>query len=59
MLILPVEPLWASLRPALKSLSDFAVEFRYPGNAAIAADARKAVKDMKVIRKEARLALGL
>ena len=59
MLILPVEPLWASLRPALKSLSDFAVEFRYPGNAAIAADARKAVKDAKVIRKEARLALGL
>ena len=27
--LLPDEPLWASLRPALQDLTDFAVDFRY------------------------------
>lgn len=58
-LILPVEPLWAALRPALRSLSGFAVEFRYPGAEATAKDAAQALKNVKAIRREARLALGL
>lgn len=58
-LILPVEPLWAALSPACKFLSGFAVEFRYPGAAAIPADAARALKDTRCIRKEARVALGL
>jgi HEPN domain-containing protein len=33
-LLLPTEPLWAALRPALQNLTDFAVDFRYPGNEA-------------------------
>ena len=58
-LVLPVEPLWAALRSSLKSLSGFAVEFRYPGSSAIAADARQALLDAQAMRKEARFALGL
>ena len=53
-LVLAVEPGWA----ALKSLSGFAVEFRYPGTEATAQDAAQALKDAKTIRKEARFALG-
>jgi HEPN domain-containing protein len=30
--LLPVEPLWAAPRPALQNLTDFAVDFRYPGS---------------------------
>ncbi len=33
-LALPLEPLWAALRPALEKLTDFGVEFRYPGHEA-------------------------
>ena len=47
------------MRPAFKSLSGFAVEFRYPGAEATASDAAQALKDAKSIRHEARLALGL
>ncbi len=58
-LILQNEPLWTALSPALKSLSGFAVEFRYPGNSATPDDAAQALKDVKSIRKEIRQALGL
>jgi len=58
-LVLPVEPMWSALRQAFKSLSDYAVEFRYPGSAAIAADAKKAIQDAKAICREAKLAFGL
>jgi len=30
--VLPVEPLWAALLPALLRLNRYAVRFRYPGN---------------------------
>lgn len=58
-LLLPVEPLWAAMLPALAYLSDYAVEFRYPGHEATAHDLKKAVKDARMVRHEARLALGL
>src|ERR1700677_5059372 len=32
--VIQVEPLWVALRPALQNLTDFAVDFRYPGNEA-------------------------
>jgi HEPN domain-containing protein len=57
--LLPVEPLWASLRPALQDLTDFAVDFRYPGNQATKQDAQTALRDCKKVRTEARVALGL
>ena len=58
-LLLPLEPLWKALASACASLSDFAVEFRYPGDKANANQAKKALRDAKVIRQEARESLGL
>jgi len=58
-LLLQTEPLWAALRPALQNLTDFAVDFRYPGNEANKQDAKAALRDAKAVRKEVRLALGL
>jgi HEPN domain-containing protein len=57
--LLPIESLWNCFRPALQDLSDFAVDFRYPGNRATKALARKALADCKVIRREVRKRLGL
>ena len=57
--LLHIEPLWSALRPALKFLTDYAVDFRYPGNEADAQAAKTARKYAKAVRKEARLALGL
>ena len=58
-LLLPLEPMWSALSSACASLSDFAVEFRYPGDIATAKQAREAIRHAKAIRREARLALGL
>jgi HEPN domain-containing protein len=57
-LLLPIEPLWAALLLPLNILSQYAVEFRYPGNAATAQDVKDAVEYAKAVRREARLALG-
>jgi HEPN domain-containing protein len=57
--LLPIEPLWSAMRPALQNLTDFAVNFRYPGSQANKQDASTALRDCKSVRKEARLALGL
>ena len=58
-LALSAEPLWSSLRACLKRLTDYAVDFRYPGNEAGKQDAKAALTDCKAFRKEARLSLGL
>ncbi|HTV41112.1 MAG TPA: HEPN domain-containing protein [Candidatus Sulfotelmatobacter sp.] len=58
-LLLPVEPLWKSYETAAKSLTDYAVNFRYPGNSATLAEARKALKHCRSLRVEARRSLGL
>ncbi len=58
-LLLDLEPLWAALLPSLAALSQYAVEFRYPGHEATAHDVRSAIKHAKAVRREARLALGL
>jgi len=52
--ILPKEPLWASLRPALQNLTDFSVDFRYPGSTATKQDAKIALRDCKIVRQESR-----
>ena len=56
---LAVEPLWAAFRPALKRLSDAAVLPRYPGGVCTKAEAQRALKTCKALRKEARVGLGL
>jgi HEPN domain-containing protein len=58
-LLLPVEPFWAALLPALLRLNDSAMEFRYPGHAATAQDVKAARRDARAVRKEVRLSLGI
>ena len=57
--VLPVEPLWSALLPAMLELNPYAVDFRYPGEEATAQDLKDAIKAAKAVRREARLALGL
>ncbi len=59
LLLMPVEPLWSALSNACASLSDFAVEFRYPGDTATLKQAKEALRDAKAIRLQVRQALGL
>lgn len=47
------------LRPSLKRLTDYAVNFRYPGGGATSKDAKSAQQDARAVRKEVRLSLGL
>jgi HEPN domain-containing protein len=54
-----IEPLWQSFRVAFNDINDYAVHFRYPGQSATKAEARKAFKTTVVFRSEARHALGL
>jgi len=56
---LPLEPLWAAFRPALKRLTDAAVLPRYPGNVFTKTEAQRALKTCKAFRREARLSFGL
>ena len=43
-LVLALEPAWNLLRPGLLILTDFAVDYRYPGTAATKAEAQDALK---------------
>lgn len=58
-LLIPVEPLWTALAPALRRLTPYGVKIRYPGNEATPSQVKTALHDCKVIRKEARFALGI
>jgi len=58
-LALAVEPMWASLRPAMVSLTDYAVEVRYPGRTAGIAEAKSLVRITGRIREVIRQRLGL
>jgi hypothetical protein len=43
----------------LSALSEYAVEFRYPGHAANADDVKEAIKHVRAVRQEVRVGLGL
>jgi HEPN domain-containing protein len=58
-LCLPVEPLWAAFGQRLDAMSDYAVDFRYPGHSASAKEAKVAHKHAASFRTEARRGLGL
>ncbi len=58
-LIAPVEPLWKAYERELRLLSDYGVEFRYPGASADLKIAKDALKVCKSFRKVARHSLGL
>jgi len=56
---LQVEPLWSAYSKVVDAMSDYAVDFRYPGNAATLREAKAAFKHCRSLRAEARRALGL
>jgi HEPN domain-containing protein len=58
-LLLPIEPSWEILRPHLRTLTAFAIEFRYPGESADKATAREAWQLCGTVRRQVRLSLRL
>ncbi|MBU0512880.1 MAG: HEPN domain-containing protein [Chloroflexi bacterium] len=58
-LLEPIEPFWMVYIEQVRSLTDYAVEFRYPGESADKETARKAVKLCEQIRGTVRQRLGL
>jgi len=59
LLILPIEPLWEFMRDDLGSLTDRAVEVRYPGMCADAEDAKSAIEITQKVRELIRGSFGL
>ena len=49
--VLPIEPTWASLRPALAAITDYAVEVRYPGRTASPAETAWLLRSVVRIRE--------
>ena len=58
-LAITVEPAWASLRPQMTRLTDYAVEVRYPGRTTTVAEARMLMRITTRIRALIRRTLGL
>jgi HEPN domain-containing protein len=58
-LVLPVEPSWNVLRQDLIVLTNFAVDYRYPGSSATKADAKDAVQRCRKVRLMVRRSFGL
>src|SRR5437016_333842 len=57
--VLTIEPLWTFLAPDANALTDYAVKFRYPGEAADRDEAKAAYRKCRTIRSEVRSSLGL
>jgi HEPN domain-containing protein len=57
--LLPVEPTWDTLRPYLLALTVYAINFRYPGDAADKEEAREAVRLCRRVRLRIRRDMGL
>jgi hypothetical protein len=58
-LVKPVEPLWVAYEQELWMLTDYAVEFRYPGASADLEVAKTAQRVCKSFRTTARQSIGL
>ncbi len=58
-LVTGVEPLWASYEQEFRLLTDYAVEFRYPGASADLELAKTVLNICKSFRKTARQSLGI
>ena len=54
--VLPVEPLWETERAALRTLTVYAVAFRYPGESATRQQARISYRYAAALRRIARAA---
>jgi HEPN domain-containing protein len=58
-LLLPIDSTLGTLRRGLKRMTQYAVDYRYPGVHASARDARVAIRRAERIRLEVRTRLGL
>lgn len=58
-LVLPIEPSWNVLRQDLIVLTNFAVDYRYPGSSATKTDAKDAVQRSANVRLMIRRSFGL
>lgn len=58
-LVLPSEPSWSVLRQDAIVLTDFAVDYRYPGSSATKADAKDALHRCTKVRLMIRGSFGL
>lgn len=56
---LSVEPLWSAFSKVVDGMTDYAVDYRYPGHSATLREARTAFNHCRSLRAEARRALGL
>ena len=56
---LVVEPRWSVYATMVDGMSDYAVDFRYPGHAANLREARTALRYCRIVRTAVRAALGL
>lgn len=57
--VLPVEPSWTVLERDLVPLTDFAIEYRYPGITATKSEAKAAVTYCRKVRRAIRQAFEL
>jgi HEPN domain-containing protein len=55
----PLNPFWITLSPECALLTNFAVNFRYPGASALLTDAKQALLALEPIRQFARQELGI
>jgi HEPN domain-containing protein len=58
-LILPIEPMWIALRPAMATITAYSVEYRYPGRTATTAQTRTLLNKTVYIRELIRSSMGL
>jgi HEPN domain-containing protein len=58
-LVAPVEPAWQAFRPQARSLTNYAVESRYPGEDVLLAEAREAFESCRNLRQAIRRRMGL
>ena len=54
-----VEPLWSIYAKRADAMTDYAVDFRYPGHSATLREARVAFKHCRSLRAEVRRSIGL
>jgi HEPN domain-containing protein len=58
-LVVPLDPSWDQMRPALNALTSLGVEVRYPGTTADSEDAAEAIRTASAVRQLVRAALGM
>ena len=57
--LLPSEPTWTGIRDDLRTLSEYAVDFRYPGAYATKQNAQMAIAICRDVRQRVRASLAL